>query len=84
MSGTCRHPCGAQNDAARRRKLAAQPKLSFNNFRKLFRIRIQGEEARNECVIADLVRLQHIGKDVAHFSHMFLRMIPTLSRFVAA
>lgn len=81
------HPGRAWNDTAGRRKFAAQPQLSLGDFRKLFRIRIQGEEARNECWKAghsDLARLQCVGKEIAHFSHMFLRgfqFCPSSSRW---
>jgi len=80
------HPGRTRNDAAGRCKFAAQPQLSFNDFPKLLRIRIQGEETRNECGNAgnsDLARLQRIGKEIAHCSHMFLRRIPILLQFVA-
>jgi len=80
------HPGRTRNDAAGRRKLATQPQLSFDNSRKLLRIRIQSEETRNECGEAgnaDFARLQRIGKEIAHFPHMFLRMIPIPPWFVA-
>jgi len=80
------HPGRTRSDAAGRCRLAAQPQLSFNDFRKFFRIRIQGEEARNECGNAgnaDLAWLQRIGKEIVHCAHMFFRLIPILSQFVA-
>ena len=80
------HPGWTRSDAAGGCELAAQPQLSFNDFRKLFCTRIQGEEARSECGNAgnsDLTRLQRVGKEIAHCSRMFLRMIPILSQFVA-